>query len=186
MPFTTWTQDSEVLGPVYIDAGVIIASLCSKDARHTNSALALAQILTSEQELILSALTVSECLWAIAKLSYCELNNQKTTAHWNLTVYRKHRETIFESFGDRMTGVGRLIHEFSAAGVPVAVRPADQASLEGASIDAATHMRDLAMASADAVHLALAEQGAQSLLTTDSGFQDAASSSSVAIVYIAP
>jgi predicted nucleic acid-binding protein len=174
MPVRTWQPGDPVASPAYLDAGFLAAALIRKDARYANASRLLAELLVNQTELVVSLLTLTEALWAVVKLSYCEMMKQPPGAHFNPEIFRRHHANLVARYGDRFDLIGDLIRDLLVAGVPVSLAPTDMANFQEMAMGVGDHMRSLGFASADAAHLALAQANARSLITTDTEFRKVA------------
>lgn len=185
MAYSTWQSGLSVVSPVYLDSGVLIAALVRKDPRYQQASFLVADLLINQVEIVISILTLSETLWGLAKLSHQQLFNQPPRTQFNPEIYRRHSEQIFQTHGSRMYMVHDTIRDWLDAGIVVSIIPANIAEMQHASQVSPDYMRKFQLASADAVHLALAQSHAKSFVTTDSEFQRAAALS-VHVIHIAP
>lgn len=185
MPFSDWQPGIDIASPVYLDSGFLIATIVRRDARYAKAARLLGGLFASQAPILLSVVTLSESLWILAKLSYCELFNHPSRAQWNEQIFGRHRASIFASYGSRMSAIHDMVRDWSQAGIRIEVIPANVGDFHNIARAATEYMRTLGLSSGDAVHLATAESQARSFITVDSGFQRAASSS-LEIVHISP
>ena len=160
--------------PVYLDASIVVSATVHSERRYPLASQLVADLLASQAHIQISVLTISEALWAMAKLSYCEIYSQPSRATWNPTIFERHSAEIFEQYPTRMNAISNMIQRWTQAGIPIEVIPATPPDFRQVSQAAPSHMQDLALASADATHLATAETQAKSFVTTDEEFQVAA------------
>src|SRR5690349_305779 len=113
MGYTAWVPGTEILPPVYLDAGVLVAAFATNDARYRKASTLLGELLAMEAPILLSELTLTESLWMLARLSYCEMNNQRPNAQWSSKIYRTHRAAIFEKHGKRMTAIYQMVQDWT-------------------------------------------------------------------------
>lgn len=162
--------------PAYLDASVVVAANVRTDRVYPRATRLLSELLVNRTKILVSVLTLTEALWVIAKLSYCEINNQRPGAHWNVGLFRTWCDRIFERFPTRMNAIQEMIRMWSEAGINVELVPSDKVELQEIIQNVPMYMRNLRMASADAAHLATAEIAAKSFVTTDSGFENVGTS----------
>jgi predicted nucleic acid-binding protein len=177
MPFSAWMPGVAVSSPAYLDSGVVIAAFVRRDTRYQKAARLLGELLAAQIHILVSTLTLSESLWGIAKLSYCEIHNHPSRVTWNPDIYRRNHADIFAKHGQRMNSVHDWIRDWLQVGVNVDVVPVDTADFRVVTGAAPQYMQAFQLSSADATHLATAERRARSFITTDSEFQRAATSS---------
>lgn len=172
MPYSEWQPGVTLPSPVYLDASVVVTFFIAQDPRYKETAQLFGDLLVEQTDILISTLTVSECLWGLAKVSYHQLFGHKSNVQFHPGIFRKHVDAIFEKFGDRMNSPHRWLRDWRAAGVRIHVLPIDD-TVERVSAVAPVYMQAFHLASADAVHLATAETAAASFLTTDSEFERA-------------
>lgn len=171
MPYSEWQPGISLPPPVYLDASVLAASFIANDPRYQETTQLLGDLLVSQAQIYISILTVSECLWGLAKTSYHQSAGRKSSAQFNPRIYRRNVEAIFQKYGDRMrNSVHDWLRDWRAADIMVDILPRDAASVERVSAVAPVYMQTFQLPSADAVHLATAETAAASFLTTDRDF----------------
>lgn len=178
MPYVEWQPGSTPPSPAYFDASFLIASFVAKEPRYDKATSLLAAFLANETEMLLSSLTVSESLWGLAKMSFYQLQGKKITArdHFSTDIFRRHSAAIFEKYGSRMNQIHDWLRDWRIAGINIGLLPLDVDSLRQVSQTAPLYMERFHLGSADAVHLATAEIGAKSFITTDTEFRKAGSS----------
>lgn len=150
-------------------------------AHYGEAVKALAEVLKAKR-LVISALTVSESSWAVAKLYNEELTG-KRGRKWAHDIFVANHARLFERFGDQLNAVAETLRMWAEAGIQLQVVPPDGPALLELADAAHDHMRSARLASSDALHLAAAEKHAEAMLTTDHGFE-AASSSAIEILHI--
>jgi predicted nucleic acid-binding protein len=185
MPYTEWQPGVNPPSPVYLDSSVLVASLITNDRCYVKTTTLLAELLASNISLVVSALTVSESLWILAKVSYREVFNHPEKVRFSPEIFERNAEAIFAKFGHRMSSIYDLIRDWRQAGVDISLLPNDMNSFQRATENAPTYMRMFKLASADAMHLATAELEAKSLVTGDSDFQRARSAA-LTIFHVSP
>lgn len=184
MSYEVWQPGNIIVAPIYLDASFLAAALIRRDPRYRVASQLFGELLASNSKLVLSPLTLTETLWAIAKLSYCDLFNQKSSARFSPEIYRQHHSAIFAKYRERFRVIHEIVRDLRGAGAAIDVVPQGALAFEALAAQAPAHMEAYQLASADAAHLALAEDQAVSLLTTDTDFQRA-SASFVQIVLVA-
>ena len=154
--------------PLYVDSNVLVAGTITKHPLYGPAAQLIGELLLNQTTLMISLLTVHECLWALAQYSYLDLN-PGTGPNWNQKIYRRWRDRIFESYSDRLGAVTSMLQDWSQAGIPLLFVP-DEASFLNVS-DLTLHlMRVYPLAPGDAAHLALARTYAKAFVTADKDF----------------
>jgi predicted nucleic acid-binding protein len=189
MRYTAWAAGAAIDSPVYLDANVLVGATVSRHALYTNAARLIGELLANQARILVSLLAVQEALWALAKLSYCELYRQPSKAHFSQSLYNRCREQIFQKYGPRMQAIGLMLRDWSDAGVAVEVVPKTDADFLSVCDLTPRYMRDYKLTTADAAHLALAETHAASFVTADSHFRDVARQAppdTLAVVHLVP
>lgn len=171
MSYSVWQPGTVITSPVYLDSGIVIAALVRGQARYAKAAQLLADLLMAQAHIVISLLTLSESLWGLAKLSYCDLFRQRYSQHFSPDLYRRWCDQIFEKYGERMETVNTMFRSWSQAGIPVELVPTTGPEFDQVCSGAIRYMREHHLPSADAAHLASAEAQARSFVTTDSHFQ---------------
>lgn len=172
MPYSEWHPGVTLPAPVYLEASVVVTYFIAKDPRYKETTQLFGDLLVEKTDLLISTLTVSECLWGLAKVSYHELFRHKSNVKFSPAIFRTHVDDIFERFGDRMNSVHHWLRDWRAAGIKIDLLPTSN-DIERISAAAPVYMKTFQLASADAVHLAAAETAAASFLTTDRDFERA-------------
>ncbi len=172
MPYSEWQPGVTLPSPVYLDASVVVTFFIAQDPRYKETTQLFGNLLVDQTDLLISTLTVSECLWGLAKVSYHQLFGHKSNVKFDPRIFRTHVEAIFERFGDRMNSLHHWLRDWRASGIRIDVLPIGD-TVEHVSAVAPVYMQAFQLASADAVHLATAETAAASFLTTDSDFERA-------------
>ena len=178
MTFHEWRPGISLPEPVYLDASVVVASFATNERRYKQATQLFGELLGDQSQILISLLTLSEALWGLARLSYQEMYGQKPkkgkSPHFGPDTFRKHAEEIFAKHGERMAAVHEWLRDWRAAGIRIDVLPpADPSVYERISAVGPVYMRTFGLASADAFHLATAEMGAASFVTTDREFEQA-------------
>jgi len=174
MQYVDWTPQLTVDPPVYLDANILVGTIVRTHHLYPTCVKLIATLLTGKSSVLISPVSLDECLWATAKLAYCRLfkHPHPSTVRWSKDIYLKWCEKIFESYEGWITAVGSMMKDWSNAGVPIEVIPKTDALWEHV-VDLTPHyMRQFKLSSADAMHLALAETHARTFVTADSDFAE--------------
>lgn len=174
MIYVEWQPDIDVEPPVYMDANILVGATVRNHRLYRSCVELIGNLLAGRLPILVSPLTVEECLWAIARLSYYELTHQRRGVHFNPMVYARWCDRIFEAHGTRIAAVSSTLRDWSGAGAPVEVIPRTQSQWDRTLELTPTYMRECRLTPADAFHLALAETHARTFITADSGFAVAA------------
>ena len=172
MQYIDWSPQLTIDSPAYLDANILVGTIVSIHRLYPKCIQLMANLLTGKSNVLISPISLDECLWATAKLAYCQLTNNPPTAHWNKGIYLRWCEKIFQSYEGWITAVGSMIKDWSNAGVPIEVVPKTQALWEHAVDLAPSYMRELKLSPADAIHLAFAQTHARTFITADSDFEE--------------
>ena len=165
MPHATWQVGTTIQEPVYLDANILVGFVVRGHPLYDKCAALIGEILASQLTIFVSLLTVQESLWALARLSYMELSNQRH--HFSQSLYERWLDRIISAHGARFTAIGSMIRAWSEAGVPVEVVPKETAPFIESLELTAEYMRQLKLTPADAAHLAVAKTHAKTLATAD-------------------
>lgn len=173
MQYVDWTPQLAIDPPVYLDANVLVGAIVRTHRLYPTCVRLTATLLAGKSSILLSAVSVDECLWATAKLAYCQLfGHDPSTKGWNKPTYLRWCEKIFESYEGWITAVGSMMKDWSSAGVPIEVIPKTDVLWEHV-VDLTPHyMRQFKLSPADAMHLALAQTHARTFITADSDFEE--------------
>lgn len=173
MQYVDWTPQLAIDPPVYLDANVLVGAIVSIHPLYPSCIQLTANLLTGKSSILISPVSLDECLWATAKLAYCQLANQlPSTRGWNKRTYLNWCERIFASYEGWITAVGSMIKDWSNAGVPIEVIPKTDVLWEHVVDLTPKYMQQLKLTPADAMHLALAETHARTFITADSDFEE--------------
>ena len=176
MRYFDWTPTVQYETPVYIDANVLVGAVVQSQPIYSNCVNLLADLLINQSRILVSPLSIQESLWAIAKLSYCDLTHQRSGAHFNAEVYRRWCSDIFKTYGSRMAAVPSMLTDFVAQGASVELIP-NHNSLWNRTLQLTPgYMQQCRLTPMDALHLALAETHARTFITADSDFSSVAQS----------
>jgi predicted nucleic acid-binding protein len=190
MRYTAWTAGVAIDSPVYLDANVLVGATVTRHQLYTKAAQLIGELLANQARILVSLLAVEESLWALARLSYYELSNQRRSdAHFSQSVYERWRERIFQAHGARLEAIGVMLRDWSNAGAAVEVVPKTDSDFLLVSDLTPKYMQRYKLTPADAAHLALAEVYATSFVTADSDFEDVAReapSQTLAVVHLVP
>jgi predicted nucleic acid-binding protein len=175
MTYVDWHPqvDLELESPVYMDSNVFVGAIVRDHKLYPSCAALLGNLLADQVHVLVSVVALDEALWALAKLSYCELANQRPDAHWNRSVYARWCQRIFEAHGARIEAVSTMLRELSEAGLAVEVVPKTEALWNRVMDLTPAYMRQCGLTPADALHLALAETHARTFITADADFENA-------------
>ncbi|MBA7653114.1 hypothetical protein ES703_60957 [subsurface metagenome] len=171
MQYTDWTPQLTVESPVYLDANILVGTIVSNHRLYPMCIKLTATLLAGKSNILLSAVSVNECIWATTKLAYCALFGHPSNVKFSKDIYLKWREKIFESYGGWITAVGSMMKDWSNAGVPIEVIPKTDALWERVVDLTPGYMQQLKLTPADAIHLALAQTHARTFITADSDFE---------------
>ncbi len=171
MQYVDWTPQLTVDPPVYLDANVLVGAIVSTHPLYPTCVRLTAALLTGKSSLLVSAVSLNECLWATAKLAYCQLANQHPNSNWTKSIYLRWCDRIFQSYKGWLTAVGSMMKDWSNAGVPIEVVPKTEALWEHVVGLAPGYMQQFKLTPADAIHLALAQTHARTFITADSDFE---------------
>jgi len=157
--------------PAYLDANVLVGVIVNTHRLYPKCTQLTANLLISKSSVLISPVSLHECLWATAKLAYCQLTNNPASAHWSKPIYLRWCEKIFQSYEGWITAVGSMMKDWSNAGVPIEVVPKTQALWAHVVDLAPDYMQQLKLSPADALHLAFAQTHARTFITADSDFE---------------
>ncbi len=157
--------------PVYLDANVLVGAIVNTHRLYPKCIKLTADLLIGKSSVLISPISLDECLWATAKLAYCKIFNQPPTAKWGKNIYLRWCEEIFKSYEGWITAVGSMMRDWSNAGVPIKVIPRTDALWEHVVDLTPDYMQQLKLTPADALHLALAQTHARTFITADSDFE---------------
>jgi len=189
MQYTAWAAGTTIDSPVYLDANVLVGVTVKGHPLYKAAARLVGELLAGQACILVSLLGVQEALWALAKLSYCELYRQPSNAHFSQSLYNKRREEIFQAHGARLEAIGVMLRDWSDAGIAVEVVPKTDGDFLSVCALTPRYMRDYKLTPADAAHLALAETHAASFVTADKQFRDVAKQAppnTLAVVHLVP
>ncbi len=170
MRYLDWQPTQVITPPVYLDANVLVGSKVNNHPLYSSCAQILANMLTTQAGIIVSALSLDESIWAIAKLAYLDLNNLPSDANWNKRIYQRWCERIFEKYGPWLHAACDMVKDLKNAGAPIEFVPGTWAEFNNMLDLAPKYMRQFRLTPADAFHLALAAGRAQTFITADSDF----------------
>ncbi len=171
MQYVDWTPQLTIDPPVYLDANVLVGTIVRTHSLYPTCVKLTATLLASKCSVLISPVSLNECLWATAKLAYCQLFKHPSKVQWGKNLYLKWREKIFESYEGWITAVGSMMKDWSNAGVPIEVIPKTDALWEHVVDLTPGYMQQLKLTPADAMHLALAQTHARTFITADSDFE---------------
>ncbi len=172
MQYVDWTPQLAIDPPIYLDANVLVGTIVRTHRLYPTCVNLTAALLTGKSGILLSAVSVNECIWATTRLAYYALFGHSSNVKFSKDIYLKWREKIFESYGGWITAVGSMMKDWSNAGVPIEVIPKTDALWERVVDLTPVYMRQLKLTPADAIHLALAQTHARTFITADSDFEE--------------
>ncbi len=176
MGYSSWEPGLSIESPVYLDANVLVGAVVTKHRLYGSSVQLIGDLLANQSSILVSILAFQESLWALARISYCDLFNQPSRANFSLKTYERRCGEIFAAYGERMGAVGSMLNAWSEAGVSVEVVPKTGSSFSTVSSLTPRYMSEFSLAPADAVHLAVAGLHAKTFVTADADFEEAAAS----------
>ena len=171
MQYIDWTPQLTIDSPAYLDANVLVGTIVSTHRLYPKCIKLTADLLIGKASVLISPISLDECLWATAKLAYCQITNNPPNAHWSKAIYLRWCEKIFQSYEGWITAVGSMMKDWSNAGVPIEVVPKTQALWDHVVDLAPSYMQQFKLSPADALHLAFAQTHARTFITTDSDFE---------------
>jgi len=173
MQYIDWTPQLTIDSPTYLDANVLVGTIVRTHRLYPKCIKLMANLLIGKSSVLISPISLDECLWATAKLAYCQLAHQHpSTKGWNKQTYLRWCERIFQSYEGWITAVGSMMKDWSNAGVPIEVIPKTDALWEHVVDLTPDYMKQLKLTPADAIHLALAQTHARTFVTADSDFEE--------------
>jgi predicted nucleic acid-binding protein len=120
---------------------------------------------------VLSDLVLSESLWALTRLAYCDaFGHTSYDVEFKTATYRRHHAKIFGgAHGPKVAAVVDFVRDLERLNMLVVSHPANAEWVD--QVDR-THgwMRSDRLMPADATHLAIAEKHARTLVTADEAF----------------
>jgi predicted nucleic acid-binding protein len=164
---TPWNVGMAVEGPVYLDANVVVGGLVHSQALYKASARLLGELIANKTPILLSDVVLSEALWAMAKVAYCDLMNQWNRARWNKEIFQRHHAAIFARQGAKIAAAPNWILSLANAGYPIDVVRSTQPQWLRVVDQTHAFMRDFRLTTNDAIHLALAAAHARTFITAD-------------------
>jgi len=171
MKYVDWTPQLTVDPPAYLDANVLVGAIVTTHRLYPTCVNLIATLLMGKLRILVSPVSLDECLWATAKLAYCQLTHNPPNARWSKTIYLRWCERIFQSYEGWITAVGSMTKDWSSAGVPIEVIPKTEVLWEQVVDLAPSYMQEFKLSPADAIHLALAQTHAKTFITADSDFE---------------
>lgn len=187
MRYLVWQHTQIITPPVYLDANVIVGSKVSNHPIYASCVQILANMLMAHADIIVSALSLDESIWATAKLAYLELNNLPSNSHWSKKIYKKWCGRIFEKYGPWLNAACDMVRDLKNAGAQIDFVPGTDAEFSKMLDLAPKYMNQFDLTPADAFHLALAECRAKTFITADSDFatlQNNSTMGSLTIIHI--
>lgn len=169
MQYINWQPASPIESPVYLDANVLVGTTINGHPLYTSCVQLVAALLINKANILISSIAVDECMWATAKLAYCQLTHKPSNTRWNKIIYRENCEQIFKSYGTWITSIGNMIKDWKKAGASISLVPLDIVFEDVVDL-APRYMNQFKFTPADAFHLAIAEKQAKTFITADSDF----------------
>ena len=189
MTYIEWHPGIAINSPVYLDANVFVGILVRRHRLYPVCARLAGELLASGCHILVSPIAIQECLWALVRLSYCELFGHPPWVYFSQDIYKRWCGKIFSAHGGRITKLNRMLRDWSTAGLNIELVPKTESVWNDVADKTPKYMRDFAMAPADALHLALAEAHAQTFITADEDFHKPAESiatSGLVILHLTP
>ena len=181
-----WQPGHSFRLPVYLDANVLVGYVASSHHLYKSCDGVVGELLVAGAPILVSMISLQEAWWAMFRESYRAINRQKPGSRFSRGLYHRWKVAAFEKHGDWIDGVAQAIHDWQEAGHPVDVVPDSKTFAPAMTSAAIRYMRDLDFTPDDALHLALAEAHAGTLVTADSDFKRAegASPSKLEILHL--
>lgn len=173
MQLINWQPTLAIESPIYLDANILVGITVSNHPLYTTCVQLVASILIKKSSILISAISMDECMWATTKLAYCQLTNTppNSGAHWSKKIYSRWCDKIFNSpYGVWVSAVSKMIVDLKKAGVTINLVPDEDLEFENIIELAPGYMNKYKLTPADAFHLAIAEKKARSFITADSDF----------------
>lgn len=171
MTFVDWHRGTAIQSPVYLDANVLVGMIVRNHPLYQTCAQLIADLLINRSIIFVSVISLEESIWAMLRLSYCELALQRPNAHFSKKAYKKWCDRIFSAHGSWLTAVSSMVQDWSNAGADIEIVPDTETSWCNAASQTPIYMQQFRLFPADALHLALAKAHARTFITTDSDFQ---------------
>jgi predicted nucleic acid-binding protein len=169
MQYVNWNPTIPLQSPVYLDANILVGTTINGHPLYNSCIQLIGTLLVDKANILISPIAVDECMWATAKLAYCKLINKPDNTKWTKIIYRAYCDQIFKSYGPLITAVSTMIKDWKTAGVPINLVPSDLVFDDVLNL-APKYMSQYKFTPADALHLAIAEKQAKTLVTADSDF----------------
>jgi predicted nucleic acid-binding protein len=171
MVYINWQPSIEVESPIYVDANIFVGTIVRNHRLYRTCVKLIGKLLANRSHILVSPLSIQESLWAIVRLSYCDLTGQRRKAHFDQGVYKKWCSKIFERYGTRIVAATSMLQDWAKEGLPVEVIPKTEMLWSRILDLTPRYMRECRLTPADAFHLALAETHARTFVTADSDFE---------------
>lgn len=188
MIYTTWQRGAPIGTPVYLDANVLVGATFRNHPLYRTCAAMLAQLLGSQHQVLISAVVLSEHLWATCKLCYCDVMKKPPHAHFNKSLYKKWHAQIFGKHGTTISGINALLGTLVKTG-SLGVVPDSAAHMDPVMNLTFTYMQQARLTAADAMHLAIAETYARTFVTADGDYRGIAAQfpgGQLTVLHLAP
>jgi predicted nucleic acid-binding protein len=155
-------------GPVYLDANVLASFLVNGHPLYPSSAALIGDLLAGQIPIVLSDLVLTESLWALSHLAYCDaFGHTRYDVDFKHATYKRHHAAIFGSaHGEKVAAVVEFVRSLEDLHLLVVSHPKNSEWVM--QVDS-THalMRSDRLLPGDATHLAIAEGHARTLVTAD-------------------
>jgi len=168
MAYSVWQAGTPISSPVYLDTNVLVGAVIRNQPIYLKAAQIVGALLSYQARILVSVLTVEESLWALAEVSYKDIYGHGAGVRFSQRIYQRHLEEIFERHGARMQMVSEMLRDWSEAGAALEVVPKTEAAFLAACGRTPRYMEQYQLTTADAMHLALAEDHGATLVTSDS------------------
>lgn len=171
MLYVDWQPKIKLESPIYVDANILVGTTISNHPLYTFCVQLTANILMEKALILISMVSLDECMWATAKLAYCELMNLPSRTFWSKKVYLKWCNEIFQQYGHWINSVNNMLKDWRGAGVTINITPKTDSQFDKILDLAPSYMKQFKLSPADALHLAIAQESAKTFVTADSDFE---------------
>jgi predicted nucleic acid-binding protein len=190
MIFATWQPGQPITPPIYLDANVLVGASVSQHRLYRSCATLLGDLLSNNWKILLSDLAFSESQWAIARISYSDLNRQPSDAHFSKRLYLRWASRVFNQYGPRFQAISVLVKRLTPQGFPIDVVPQSIQEWSQVMDLSYQYMQTYGLTPADAIHLGLAQTHAQTFVTGDGDFfsrlHTTSSGSGLTVLHLSP
>ena len=138
---------------------------------YPNSAALIGELLAGQIPIVLSDLVLTESLWALSHLAYCDaFGHRNYNVDFKQATYKKNHAAIFGSaHGQKVAAVVDFVRSLEAIHALVVSHPKNSEWVRQVDLTH-TYMRTDRLLPGDATHLAIAEGHARTLVTADEAF----------------